>query len=187
MSQLSKKARAIKASEGCAIERRMLVTHTILSLETSQIAEGGREEWETKACKTPLFSVFERHAYACSSCLSGWEAEGNRPTDAGRVGIEVARTLGVPLWLEVDEGSEPDGEGKQSFTLYWFVPTTPGTTTGPDRLERKILGVTGYRRAQCFRAVVGAFEKRNLGRVLRGKPDWWVDDDAESASSARPA
>jgi hypothetical protein len=73
------KAKQFKFHE-CTVIRRMLVTHSLLSLRTGESTETG-SEWVTRACGSPLFNADERASGICKSCAKGWKHPHNYRAD----------------------------------------------------------------------------------------------------------
>jgi hypothetical protein len=73
----------------CQVERRVTVTHGSLNIATGAITTGTTET-VVRECGTPIFGDTGRKAGVCRSCRTGWEAEGNRPTERGREQIAAA-------------------------------------------------------------------------------------------------
>jgi hypothetical protein len=75
----------------CGVERVKRITHGRFSDDPEVVGLiVDREEVRTEPCGTPLFTDAETNRGICRSCFSGWEVEGNRPTDRGYAMIEDA-------------------------------------------------------------------------------------------------
>jgi hypothetical protein len=120
----------------CKIERRILVTHSKLDLQTGD-SSVERQEWVTRECGTPLFS----DARACKSCLSGWTHEHNYPTETGLAQIIVALpAVDVAERVEAIE-KLPEGE-RQPAREAWLRALTKAMELMDDRRDdlRRVSG-----------------------------------------------
>lgn len=70
-----------KLHTSCTQMRRMLVTHSTVSMNTGERRELG-EEWVTRACGVPLFADAEKERGTCRSCFSGWVHANNYPVNS---------------------------------------------------------------------------------------------------------
>lgn len=62
----------------CTQMRRVLVTHSTLSMATGETKQG-RSEWVTKPCGAPLFDPRSKAKGLCPSCEGGWTHPNNYP------------------------------------------------------------------------------------------------------------
>lgn len=65
----------------CNVLRRMLVTHGNMSLTDGNGMKRTRQEWEVRACGTPLFGYREEEPGMCRACATEWIHEHNYPCD----------------------------------------------------------------------------------------------------------
>jgi hypothetical protein len=62
----------------------------------------------------------------------------------------------------VSDVSEPDKEGRQSFTAFWLNPSRKGTTEFRSKPSLEVT-LCGHR-GQCFRAYLDEFLKRERSK-----------------------
>jgi hypothetical protein len=67
--------------DSCQQLRRMLITHSTMSLATGTITPGS-QEWVTRACGSPLFDSRSKAIGKCPSCEGGWTHPHSYPVDA---------------------------------------------------------------------------------------------------------
>jgi hypothetical protein len=65
----------------CQVERLKHIRKGTLTVDGPKYTS---ESDEIQKCGTPLFFEADEKRGICSSCLSGWQVDGNRPTEAGR-------------------------------------------------------------------------------------------------------
>lgn len=96
--------RGFRSVSFCPIEREKTVSTTTLS--SSDVIS---RHQEVAVCGAPLFG----DRSLCDSCSSGWEVEGNKPTDAGRAQIAAfaVNTLTAPSTKESSERYESEIHG----------------------------------------------------------------------------
>jgi hypothetical protein len=65
---------------GCSKMRRMLITHSVLDIETGEETPKWAE-WVTQKCNAPMFDHAELERGVCRSCFNGWTHPLNFPVD----------------------------------------------------------------------------------------------------------
>lgn len=73
----------------CQVETRKVIEHYTINMYTGEKIHR-LTSIDIEPCGTPLFGDAERKRGVCQSCLDGWTAEGNEPTNRGIKQIQAA-------------------------------------------------------------------------------------------------